>query len=125
MGTRDWIRNVVGGRGFGTYLSLRASNFEAKQPQFMGGVMPYFVYIMTTQRNTALYTGITNDLKKRIAQHKLKLVDGLTKRYNVNKLMFYEMFESVKAAIAREKQIKSGSRQKKIDLIRRMNLKWE
>jgi putative endonuclease len=87
--------------------------------------MPYYVYIMTTQRNTALYTGVTNDLKKRIAQHKLKLVGGFTKRYNVSKLVYYEMFEDAEAAIAREKQIKAGSRQKKIDLIRRLNHKWE
>lgn len=87
--------------------------------------MPYYVYIMTTQRNTALYTGVTNDLKKRAAEHKLKLVKGFTKRYHVEKLVYYEPFKDVSEAIKREKQIKAGSRQKKVDLVRRLNLKWE
>jgi putative endonuclease len=87
--------------------------------------MPYYVYIMTTQRNTALYTGVTNDLIKRTVEHKLKLVKGFTEKYHIVKLVYYEMFEDVEAAIAREKQIKAGSRQKKIDLIRRLNHKWE
>ncbi len=87
--------------------------------------MPYFVYITTTSNNTVLYTGVTNDLKKRIAEHKLKLKAGFTKKYHVDKLVFYETFENIEAAIAREKQIKGGSRQKKIDLIRGMNRMWE
>jgi len=87
--------------------------------------MPYFVYITTTSNNTVLYTGVTNDLKKRIAEHKLKLKAGFTKKYHVDKLVFYETFEKIEAAIAREKQIKGGSRQKKIDLIRGMNRLWE
>ena len=87
--------------------------------------MPYFVYITTTSNNTVLYTGVTNDLKKRIAEHKLKLKAGFTKKYHVDKLVFYETFEKIEAAIAREKQIKGGSRQKKIDLIRGMNRMWE
>jgi len=87
--------------------------------------MPYFVYITTTSNNTVLYTGVTNDLKKRIAEHKLKLKASFTKKYHVDKLVFYETFEKIEAAIAREKQIKGGSRQKKIDLIRGMNRMWE
>ena len=87
--------------------------------------MPFYVYITTTRQNTALYTGVTSDLKKRIAEHKLKLKDGFTKRYGADKLVFFEAFEDPESAIAREKQIKGGSRQKKIDLIRGMNKKWE
>jgi putative endonuclease len=87
--------------------------------------MPYYVYIMTTQRNTALYTGVTSDLRKRAVEHKLNLVKGFTKRYHVEKLVYYESFEDVSEAIKREKQIKAGSRQKKVDLVRRLNLKWE
>lgn len=86
--------------------------------------MPFYVYITTTPNNTALYTGVTNNLKKRMAEHKLKLKDGFTKKYNIDKLVYYEVFEGIKAAITREKQIKGGSRQKKIDLIRGMNRKW-
>lgn len=87
--------------------------------------MPYYVYITANKNRTALYTGVTNDLVKRIAQHKLKLVQGFTKRYNADRLVYYEVFEDVVSAITREKQIKAGSRQKKIDLVRNMNKKWD
>ena len=86
--------------------------------------MPYFVYIMTTKRHTALYTGVTNDLAKRVAEHRMGATKGFTKKYHVNKLVYYEVVEDAASAISREKQIKAGSRQKKIDLIRRLNLKW-
>jgi len=84
----------------------------------------YYVYIMTNKHNTVLYTGVTNDLKKRAWQHREKLVEGFTKRYNINKLVYYEAFDEVRAAITREKQIKGGSRQKKIDLVNNMNSEW-
>ena len=84
----------------------------------------YCVYIMTNRHNTVLYTGVTNDLKKRAWQHREKLVEGFTKRYNVTKLIYYEVSSDVQAAIAREKQIKAGSRQKKIDLVNSMNREW-
>lgn len=87
--------------------------------------MPYYVYIMTTKRNTALYTGVTNDLRKRASEHRFGLAKGFTKRYHLNKLVYYEVFEDPASAITREKQIKAGSRQKKVDLVRRLNLKWE
>ncbi len=84
----------------------------------------YYVYIMTNKSNTVLYTGITNDLKKRVYEHKEKLVDGFTKKYNITKLVYYEVFEDPENAILREKQIKAGSRQKKIDLINNINREW-
>ena len=84
----------------------------------------YYVYILTNQYNTVLYTGVTNDLKRRIWQHKERSGEGFTKRYNINKLVYYEMFNDVRDALAREKQIKAGSRQKKIDLIHGMNREW-
>jgi len=83
-----------------------------------------YVYIMTNKYNTVLYTGVTGDLKKRVWQHKEKLADGFTKRYNVTKLVYYEVFHDIRDAIMREKQIKGGSRQKKIDLIQSMNADW-
>lgn len=86
--------------------------------------MPYYVYIMTNTNRTVLYTGVTNDLIKRAAQHKLKLTDGFTKRYRADRLVYYEVYEDVTAAITREKQIKGGSRQRKIDLVRNVNRKW-
>lgn len=84
----------------------------------------YFVYIMTNQYNSVLYTGVTNSLQRRIYEHKEKLIDGFTKKYNVNKLVYYEVATDVYQAISREKQIKSGSRQKKVDLITSLNKDW-
>ena len=84
----------------------------------------YCVYIMTNDRNTVLYTGITSDLKARVYQHREKLLPGFTRRYNVSKLVYYEYGTDPSDAITREKQIKAGSRQKKIDLVNRMNPEW-
>ena len=81
----------------------------------------YYVYIMTNKRNNVLYTGVTNDLERRVYEHKSKLIKGSTSKYNLNKLVYYEQFESIKEAIQREKQIKGGSRQKKINLIKKDN----
>jgi len=75
--------------------------------------------------NSVLYTGVTNNLIKRVYEHKEKLVEGFTKKYNVNKLVYYEVFEDINYAINREKKIKGGSRKKKIDLIRSMNKDWK
>lgn len=85
----------------------------------------YYIYIMTNRHNTVLYTGVTNNLIRRIYEHKKKLASGFTKRYNINKLVYYEIFQDAYNAISREKQIKSGSRQKKIDLINRLNPEWK
>jgi len=84
----------------------------------------YYTYIMTNKNNTVLYAGVTNDLRKRVYEHKEKLVGGFTKRYNVTKLVYYEAFDDIENAILREKQIKGGSRQKKIKLINSMNKEW-
>jgi len=85
----------------------------------------YHIYIMTNKRNTVLYTGMTSDLKKRVYEHKKKLVTGFTKKYSIDKLVYYETLDNAYNAIAREKKIKGGSRQKKIDLINSMNPKWK
>ncbi len=85
----------------------------------------YFVYIMTNKTNTVLYTGVTNNLEKRVYEHREKLTEGFTKKYNVLKLVYYEVFEDAYSAISREKQIKGGSRRKKIELINNMNKEWE
>jgi len=79
---------------------------------------------MTNRNNTTLYTGITNDLKRRVYEHKEKMVGGFTKKYNINKLVYYEVFVDPENAILREKQIKGGSRQKKIELINSLNEEW-
>ena len=84
----------------------------------------YCVYILTNATHTTLYTGVTNDQKKRVWQHKGKFVESFTKRYHVDMLIYYEVTNSIESAIAREKQIKAGSRQKKVDLINSMNSEW-
>ncbi len=85
----------------------------------------YYIYIMTNKLNSVLYTGVTSDIEKRTYEHKLKLIEGFTKKYNIDKLVYYEVFDDIDNAIAREKQIKAGSRQKKIDLIASINPSWK
>ena len=84
----------------------------------------YYVYIMSNPRNTVLYTGVTNNLERRVYEHKNKLVKGFTSRYRINKLVYFEEFGSAYLAISREKQIKGGSRKKKIELIDKNNKAW-
>ena len=84
----------------------------------------YYIYIVTNKSNSVLYTGVTNDLKRRVYEHRQKLVEGFTKKYNINKLVYYEIFEDAENAIIREKQIKGGPRQKKIDLVNSTNPEW-
>ena len=84
----------------------------------------YYVYIMTNKKSGALYTGITNNLARRVYEHKEKLISGFTSKYNLTKLVFFEETHDVKAAIAREKQIKGWLRKKKIELIESQNPDW-
>ncbi len=74
----------------------------------------YYVYIMNNKSNNVLYTGMTNNLIRRVYEHKEKMIDGFTKKYNCTKLVYYEIFNDPYNAIAREKQIKAGSRNKKL-----------
>ena len=84
------------------------------------------VYIMTNEHHTVLYTGVTSDLRQRMIQHLAGVhTSSFTKRYNVNKLVYYEMGSDIRSAIAREKQIKGWARSKKIALIESMNPEWE
>ena len=83
-----------------------------------------FTYILTNDRHTVFYTGVTSNIIKRIWEHKNHVVDGFTKRYNVGILVYYEMFCAIEDAIAREKQIKGKSRQYKVDLITKTNPVW-
>jgi len=85
----------------------------------------YYIYILTNNHNTTLYIGITNNLIRRIYEHKNKLVDGFTKKYNLHKLVYFESTSDVESAIAREKQLKAGSRKKKIQLIEKENNDWK
>ena len=84
----------------------------------------YYVYIMTNHTGT-LYTGVTNNLERRISEHKNKLLPGFTGRYNITRLAYYEAFSDIREAIAREKQIKGWLRAKKIALIESVNPGWK
>ena len=82
------------------------------------------VYILASKRNGTLYTGMTSDLVKRVWQHKNNLADGFTQKYSVHMLVYYELTDEMSAAIAREKQIKGGSRTRKLALIESVNPEW-
>ena len=84
----------------------------------------YCAYIMTNAHNTVIYTGVTNDLARRAYEHRNGMGGIFTKKYNICKLVYYEVTDSIESAIAREKQIKGGSRKKKIDLINSLNPEW-
>ena len=84
----------------------------------------YCVYIMTNKLNSTLYTGVTNSLLRRVHEHKKGVGSKFTHRYKTNKLVYYEITNDVEAAIMREKQVKDGSRQKKIDLVNSINPEW-
>ncbi len=86
--------------------------------------MSYYVYILTNSTNSVLYTGFTRDLVHRVEQHKAKEVAGFTKRYNVDRLVHYEEYAKASDGINREKQLKAGSRQKKMALIDNSNPSW-
>src|SRR5687768_12434284 len=85
----------------------------------------YCVYMMANDHNTVLYTGVTNDLQRRVLEHKEGKGGAFTKKYNLTKLVYFEYGDDVNAAIAREKQIKAGPRERKIELINTMNAEWK
>jgi len=77
--------------------------------------------LATNKNNSVIYTGVTSNLQKRMYEHKHKLAEGFTKKYNITKLVYYEVSDEIGSAISREKQIKAGSRKKKIELIKSVN----
>ncbi len=84
-----------------------------------------YVYILTNKSNTTLYIGVTNDIVRRVTEHKNEMVDGFTKKYKINKLIHLEEFSNIYDAITREKQLKGWTRQKKIELINETNPEWK
>lgn len=88
------------------------------------GRRQYCVYILTNARNTVLYTGVTNELQRRVVEHRSGEGSSFTRKYRLTKLVYFECGDDIGAAIAREKQIKAGSRQKKIDLVSAPNPEW-
>ena len=87
-------------------------------------VHEYYVYIITNRSNDVLYVGVTSDLQSRVNEHKLKIYKGFSAKYGCNKLVYYEEYQWIQDAIAREKQLKAGSRQKKVDLVVANNPLW-
>lgn len=85
----------------------------------------YYVYMMTNIYNTVIYTGVTNDLERRVYEHKTKAFKGFTTKYNCNKLIYYAETDDISAAITEEKRIKAGSRKKKIEMIVSINPEWQ
>ncbi len=85
----------------------------------------YYVYMLTNYKNTVLYVGVTNNLERRIYEHKQKVVEGFSKRYNLNKLVYFEVCQDAYNAITREKQLKNLLRRKKEELINAMNPDWK
>jgi len=136
-GTKETLRYTQGdrsgGRLAGVILSARRVILSVKGAILsVKGVIlsvakdlmdQYYVYIMTNKSKT-LYTGVTNELKRKVYEHKQKIANGFTKKYNITKLVYYEVYKDPISAISREKQIKAGSRQKKIDLISSTNKDW-
>lgn len=84
----------------------------------------YYVYILSNKKNGTLYIGVTNNLERRIFEHKNKLIEGFSKKYGLNKLIYFEIFQHIDEAIAREKRLKKWKRQWKINLIEEKNLDW-
>lgn len=84
----------------------------------------YFVYILASKRNGTLYVGVSNNLKRRVYEHKNKLIEGFTKKYNIDKLVYFEQTENVMSALDREKKLKKWKRQWKIELIEKNNFGW-
>ena len=89
------------------------------------GMKGGYLYILSNKVDTVLYVGVCEDIIKRVYEHKEKFVEGFTKRYNISKLVYYERYEAILDAIQREKQLKAGSRKKKIELIEKMNPNWK
>ena len=87
--------------------------------------MNYYIYILSNINNKTIYIGVTRDIIKRVYQHKSKAVEGFTQKYNIHKLVYYEIYEDIKLAIEREKQLKNWSRKKKNALIEKENPEWK
>ena len=85
----------------------------------------YYIYILTNQTNSVMYVGVTNNLQRRIYEHKQELIEGFTKRYHIHKLVYFEEYSDINEAIAREKQLKKWTRSKKNHLIETKNPYWD
>ncbi|HBV58294.1 MAG TPA: hypothetical protein DEB73_03485 [Candidatus Magasanikbacteria bacterium] len=85
----------------------------------------YYIYILASKRNGTLYIGVTNNLARRAQEHKMKLIEGFTKKYDIDKLVYFEEYANVNEALVREKQLKRWKRQWKLELIEKLNPNWD
>lgn len=107
-------------------LSLRGTKQSNQKSIKLGlDMKQYYLYIITNKENGTIYTGVTNDLVRRIGEHKKKQVLGFTNRHGLDKLVYFEVYQDVKEAIKREKQLKGGSRLNKLNLINAFNKNWD
>jgi len=106
-------------------IKLTYMRLVGRVKQSVISMKSYYIYILTNKNNSVLYVGLTNDFVRRIWEHKSKMIEGFTKKYNIDKLVYYEKFDDTNSAIAREKQLKTGSRKKKLDLINSFNKNWK
>lgn len=109
---------------FDVILSETRDLFSGQAPRRIFAV-DYYVYILTNWNNKVLYTGVTNDLERRIFEHKRGLAEGFSKKYNLKKLVYFDVFSRIVDAIASEKKIKGWLRCRKIEIIKSRNPKWE
>jgi putative endonuclease len=106
---------------------IRASviaRYEAIQPLLIFPMKPGYIYIMASERNGTIYTGVTSSLLRRIEEHKSGIVEGFSKKYNCKFCVYYEYFEDINLAIVREKQLKWWNRKQKLKLIESINPEW-
>ena len=112
---------IVIARSVGTWQS---PHFSKKNDIYMPNEKTYFIYLLTNNYNNVLYAGVTNDLNRRLTEHKNKLIKGFTKKYNVSKLVYFEESTSIDEASNREKQIKKWNRKRKNELVETINKEW-
>ena len=107
-----------------SFLRTQESS-EARERSNLDFMDQYFIYILASQRNGTLYIGVTNDLSRRIAEHKHDVIEGFTKKYQVHSLVYFEVFNDTENAIKREKQLKRWKRLWKLKLIDQVNPEWK
>jgi putative endonuclease len=121
---RSLERNASEGSKKGSYQQGKLIQSHMRSPS-MVYTKSYYVYLLTNWNNRVIYVGVTNDLPRRMYEHKNKLIEGFTQKYNINKLVYFEETNDINVAIAREKEIKKWRREKKDRLIEQMNPNWK
>ena len=112
-------------KNFSSHPECSVSETEGSHIFYISGELQVnYVYILTNKYNTTMYVGVTNNLERRISEHRQELIEGFTKKYHIHKLVYYEFYNNIKDAIIREKQIKGWRRDKKNNLVETLNPEW-